>query len=526
MAGPVSSVSDHHVSRRPPGRLPRGGKAAGYLGLALGLLVLGTPPLQAAGPLRQVPAVVHAHSTWSTGDSTLEELVARARAAGVEAIFLTENHLLRFEYGLFPLHNLLRYRVEFPSLLNRGVEAYLDAVRATNARQSDVLLIPGTEVSPYYYWTGNLFRGTLTMHNGEKKLLAFGLYRAEDYRALPSVSNPGAGRWGVASLALLSPALLVIPGVWLLRLRRRRVARLQRFRVTVERRYRGYGILCLVIGGLLLANNFPFRTVPVSAYDLEEGQRPYQAVIDFVLARGGLIAWSLPEARDYQVIRVAGLRATVVTEPYPSTLLETDHFTAFGGVYEDTTTFTNPGGGWDQLLLDYLAGRRAAPAWAIGEAAYHHEGQAGKRLGGVQTVFLADRKDPPALLGALRTGRFYAVQRKPEVGLVLDQFQVLLPGHPPAEAGDRLTLQAGDRPETHAAIRTTDGQRMGIQVSLVRNGTVVRSLRGETPLPLQWSESALPAGTNVFYRLDVRGPAGHQILSNPIFVQTTREDRR
>ena len=31
---------------------------------------------------------------------------------------------------------------------------------------------------------------------------------------------------------------------------------------------------------------------------------------------------------------------------------------------------------------------------------------------------------------------------------------------------------------------------------------------------------AIPAGASVFYRLEVRGPAGHQILSNPIFVQS------
>lgn len=511
----------------PPGSRPcrRTCRRVG-LALALGLLVLGVPPLQAAGPLRQVPAVVHAHSTWSSGDQTLEDLIARARAMGVEAIFLAENHLQRFEYGVPPLRNLLRYRVEYPSLLSRGPEAFLRAVQAANARQTEVLLIPGAEVIPHYYWTGSLLRGTLTMHNAQKNILALGLPRAEDYRDLPAVGNPAAARWGAASVWLLSPALLAVPGVWLLRTRRRRVVRLQYFQVAVERRFTGYGLLCLGIGALLLANNFPFRAPLVSAYDSDAGLRPHQAVIDFVSARGGLAAWSLPEARDHQVVSVAGTRATIQTEPYPSDLLRTDRFAAFGGVYEDTTAFTQPGGGWDRLLADYLAGRRTRPAWALGEAAYHREGEAGKRFGDVQTVFLVDRKEPSALLGALRAGRFYALQRRPEVGLILDQFQVLLPEQPAAEAGDRLALRAGDRPEARAAIRTTGGQRMGIQVSLVRSGMVVHSLRGETPLTLRWSDAALPAETSLFYRLEVRGPAGHQILSNPIFVRTTREDRR
>ncbi len=454
---------------------------------------------------------------------TLDQLIARARATGLQAVFLTENLQLRFEYGLFPLRNLLRYRVEFPSLLNRGPEAFLEAVRAANSRQGDVLLIPGTEVSPYYYWTGNLFRGTLTMHDGEKKLLTFGLYRTEDYSMLPSVSNPATGQWGLASLWLLSPAVLVVPGAWLLKLRRRRTVRLQHFRVTEERRYRGYGVLCLALAAVFLANNYPFRTPPVSAYDPNEGLSPFQAVIDYVRARGGLVAWSLPEARDYQKVQVARFQAIVVTEPYPSSLLDTDRFTAFGGVYEDTTTFTNPGDGWDQLLLDYVAGRRATPAWAIGEAAYHHEGQAGKRLGDVQTVFLVERKDPPSLLDALRRGRFYALRRTADVGLVLEQFQGTAPGQPAVESGSTLRLKAGEQPELQVSLRASPETKMAVRVRLIRSGAVVQSLRGETPLTLRWKEAPLPSGARLYYRLDVHGPAGHQILSNPIFVQVVGE---
>jgi len=87
------------------------------------------------------------------------------------------------------LRNILRYRVEYPSLLSRGPEAFLKAVEAANARQKDVLLIPGTEVIPHYYWTGELFGQTLTMYNAQKNLLALGLSRAEDYRGIPAVGG-------------------------------------------------------------------------------------------------------------------------------------------------------------------------------------------------------------------------------------------------------------------------------------------------------------------------------------------------
>jgi len=506
----------------PLASLVRRGVLSGTLGLILTLLVSDVPPLHAAEPLRPVQTMMHAHTTWSTGDLSLDELVARARAIGVEAVFLTENQLLRFEYGLPPLRHLLRYRVDYPSLLSRGPEAFLAAIKAVNARQQHVLLIPGAEVIPEYYWTGNLFAGTLTMHDAQKNILVFGLYQPEDYRELPAVGNLGAARWGATSVWLLSPALLGLPGIWLLRLRGRRSVQLQYFRVTEERRYTGYGILCLLLGVILLANNFPFRIPPASPYDPAAGLRPHQAVIDFVNSRGGLAVWSMPEARDHRVITVAGFQATLQTNPYPHDLLRTDRFTGFGGVYEDTTHFTDPGGSWDQLLMAYVHGQRTAPAWAIGEAAFHREGEAGKRFGDVRTVLLAPRTDAPTLLEAMRAGRLYALQRTPDVSLVLDQFQAVLPGRPPAESGSTLFLVIREQPEIQAAIRTSPERRMAVEARLIRSGVVVQSVRGETPIIIRWKDAPLSPNTRLYFRLEVHGPAGHQILSNPIFVQSAR----
>jgi hypothetical protein len=493
------------------------------LGLILALLVLKAAPLHAAQPLRQVQAVMHAHTTWSSGNLSMDELVSRARATGVEAVFLSENHLLRFEYGLPPLRHLLRYRVEYPSLLARGTEAFLAAVKVANARQQDVLLVPGTEIIPHYYWTGSLFAGNLVMHDAQKNILAFGLYRPEDYRELPVVGNPGAGRWSLASMWLMSPVLLGVPGIWLFRLRRQRSVRLKYFQVVEEKGYTGYGILCLALGVILLANNFPFRVPPTSPYDSNAGVRPDQAVIDFVNSRGGVVVWSMPEARDHHVISVAGFQATIQTDPYPDDLLRTDRFLGFGGVYEDTTHFTDPGGEWDHLLTTYIHGQRASPAWAIGEAAFHREGEAGIRFGDVRTVLLSPDRAGPSLLVAMRAGRMYALQRTPEVGLVLDRFQVALPGRLPAESGSMLSLKAGDQPEIQVSVQTSPEKRMPIQIRLIRAGIAVQSLRGETPFVLRWKETPLSSGTRLYYRLDVHGPAGHQILSNPIFVRTVSE---
>ena len=503
----------------------------GALALLIVLLWVTAVP---AAQLTFIPTVVRVHSNWSAGENSstaarvhfnwsageysLDDLAARAKAIGIGAIFLTDNHLQRYEYGVPPLRGLLRYRVDFPSVLSKGPEAFLDAVRAANAKQQDVLIIPGVLVVPHYFWTGTLLGGTLTLHDTQKNLLALGLYHPEDYRELPAVGNYGAARWSLWSLWLLSPLLLAISGVWLIRTHRQHVIQLQHFRLTERRRMILPGLLCLGIGIALLVNNYPFRSNPASPYDPTAGLKPYQDVIDFVNARKGVAVWSLPEARDHQEVSIARFHATIHTDPYPDDLLRTDRFAAFGGIYEDTTTFAEPGGGWDQLLLDYLNGLRVTPAWAIGESAYHYEGQADKWLGAVQTVLLAERKDPPSLLAALRAGRAYALLRTREEGLRLVQFQAISSGLAPAEMGDRLTLRAGDRPEVQAVVETVGGRPLSTEVHLIRSGKVVHSIQGDTPITLHWTEPPLPPGSKLYYRLDVRGPGGNQILSNPIFV--------
>ncbi len=43
-------------------------------------------------------------------------------------------------------------------------------------------------------------------------------------------------------------------------------------------------------------------------------------------------------------------------------------------------------------------------------------------------------------------------------------------------------------------------------------------MKGETPLTIAWQDTALQPSGRAYYRLEVQGSGGHQILSNPIFV--------
>src|SRR5437016_4124287 len=219
---------------------------------------------------RPVTTVFHVHSDMSTGIDSLESLVAQARSYGIEAIILTDNFLLRFEYGFLPLPGLIRWTVTLPSVMSSGVVRYLEAIRETNQRHPDVLLVPGVEVVPHYYWTGSLFGKDLTMHDAQKNILVVGLPSETDYKQLPVAGSYAAYEYGWLTVLWLSPVLLVAPAIWLLNRRAER-------KVSV-----GLGVLFLIVAGLLLFNNYPFGRPPFDVYQDGNGLQPYQRLIVYV----------------------------------------------------------------------------------------------------------------------------------------------------------------------------------------------------------------------------------------------------
>jgi len=202
------------------------------------------------------------------------------------------------------------------------------------------------------------------------------------------------------------------------------------------------------------------------------------------------------------------------TAPYPDDLVRTFRYTAFGAVYEDTTRFATPGGTWDYLLGKYLSGERTRPPWAVGESGFHGF-LGGKRFGGIQTVFLVGDRSEAAILSSFRAGQMYALSRTPAYALALQSWSVR---QGDAEARSGETLQAGAAPlEIRVGVDASDGGEYPLRAFLVKNGQIIQLWMGKTPLRVAHRE---PAGVApAYYRLEVRGPAPHQILTNPIFVK-------
>jgi hypothetical protein len=454
--------------------------------------------------------VLHVHSDLSTGDFSLTDLAAMAQKEGIGALLLSENYLLRVEYGLPPFRALTRVVRGERSVLDLGIDRYMAHVAEVNRANPRVLIVPGVEVLPHYHWSGSPLALDMAVHDTQKNLLVFGL-SSPALQALPVAGNR-IGRFGWSSVLDALPVMLVVPGVYLFTLKRRELRRLGRVVVVVvkRRRWLAGAVLC-GIAVLALVRGWPFAEDPYPPYrDL--GLTPHQDLIDYVDRQGGVTVWSFPEAGVAGERWMGPVKVSWYTPPYPDDLMRTARYTAFGAVYEDTTRIDRPGESWDRLLGQFAAGDRSRPAWAVGESGFHGF-TAGKTLGKVRTVLLVEERTERAVLDALKRGRLYAVEQEASAELALTEFSVRA-GGAVGVSGD-VVRTSEPTVDITVAVEATGPAPRDVRVTLVRNGAVVRAWTG--PPPFRGVHRDTFDGSPTFYRLDVRGPG--RLLSNPIFVR-------
>jgi hypothetical protein len=481
------------------------------VGVLLAVVVMASSA--SAGAFERVPAVFHVHSDLTTGVYPLAELARMAEQQGIQALLLAENYLLRVEYGLPPFRALTRVAVEERGVLDYGLDRYLARVAEVQREHPRVMLIPGVEVVPHYYWRVSPLDLTLTLHNTQKNLLVFGVTDPAALATLPAVGNPPPSRYTAQSLLDALPGMLVIPGLALVARKWRVRRRLERGVVVFRRRRWLAGAILASVGVLALVRSWPFtidRYPPWQDFGID----PYQALIDHVDRLGGATLWSFPEAPDMGERSMGPVTVAWRTEPHPSDLLRTSRYVGFGGLYEQAVHVVEPGAVWDRLLGQFAAGERSRPAWALGESGYHGP-VGGKRLGSVQTVFLVAERTPAAILAALRSGRLYAVQRAEAASLVLGEYVVVTP-ETVGVSGDRIAVAAGTQYEVRVAVEATGPTSLPLRVTLIRNGEIADAWSGQTPFR---TVHRTVAGTGAaVFRLDVRSAAPHRLLSSPIFV--------
>jgi hypothetical protein len=451
----------------------------------------------------------------STGMLNLESLARRAEQQQLDVLILSENFTLRYDYGFHPLEGFLKYQVTFPSVMEYGVQRFLDEIQAVQRRHPNLIIIPGVEVAPHYYWTGSLLNGNLTMHNAQRNLLVIGLEKAEDYEMLPARGNSGSFVWNWLSLANGLPLLFLVPLAWLWK-----DGGSDSFKsIGARSRLRkGRAIALFAMGLGLTVNAWPIKMPMYDSHDANAGYRPYQDLIDTAVERGALVFWSMTEARDFSQHSFGPLgTVTIRTEPHPEALVLTRDYTGFGGLYQDIRRVVAPGSVWDQLLQSKMTTGQETFPTMIGEVAFHGTSDAGKDLDQVYTVIHAADRTMASVMEGIRTGRAYAVGRGDQnVLLQLDEFRVSNKDTS-AMIGETLEGNANGDILVYVRLSAFDGQSHPTKLRVIRSGHIIRQIEGHTPMQLELLDREAGPGEWLNYRVEVLGTSG-ELLTNPIYV--------
>lgn len=305
----------------------------------------------------QVPGAIQVHTTFDgSGEHSIDELVQLAKETGVAYLIPTDHDFQVMEYGLFPLTNILKRREERESVIKNGPDKYLQQIDAVNQKQKDVLVIPGVQSSPFYYWTGSPFGPELTANEYRKEMLLIGMEKTEDYLNLPVMHRGFSTRY----VKQLLPRFIVTI-----------IAFLSSLYLFFQRGvFRWVGLVLACFSVLLMVNHHPFRSSLFDPYSGDQGVKPFQELINYVNEKGGLTFWAHPES-NYAVKGVKLGPATLKTGHYIEDLFYAAGYTGFEAIYGDTITATIPGKQWDKLLLEYCGGERQMPVWGIAGADFH-----------------------------------------------------------------------------------------------------------------------------------------------------------
>jgi len=425
-----------------------------------------------------VRGIIDIHSKISDGLYSQERVAESAREKGFKVVIFCESALRRWEYGLWPLRNIIKRTYQENSVLRFGPEEYIEKLAAIEKKFPNLKLIPGVETSPFFYWEGSPFSRHLALIDYYKQFLVLGL-KPKDYRNMPIVGNRQFFYLSKDTLFNLWPIILIIFGLRFLR-------------------KKALGIFFILVGFLFLMNNLPFSTSRFNVYQGYKGVKPYQDLIDYVNRRGGLIFLAHPEMLSQD----AYFGIETYTAPHPEDLLLAHDYTGFG--VTNTFKITEPGDIWDQILLEYVDGKRKKPAWIIG--ALHYTGP-GELRGSPETLFFIKELNEKDILDALRQGRMYVRFDLEGEPVVLNEFSAKN-----ADSGSIRIIIKGTQTPTAEPLK----------IELIRNGETFKKFK-ETGS--EWAiiaEDNLPTGVSrAYYRLKISNPSSI-IYTNPVFVEVKK----
>ncbi|MFA6216175.1 MAG: hypothetical protein WDL87_00775 [Candidatus Omnitrophota bacterium] len=462
-------------------------------------LVLGMQRVAGAEELKQFPAAIQISSTASDGSYSLSEIAAAVRKNNFSILIITERDLMRWQYGFWPFSRIMQKTVEEKSLFKYGIKRYLNEIQDLERKNPDLVIIPGVESAPFYYWQGSFWKGTLSLHDWHKHMLAVGLTREADYLYLPVVGNTRGLLlpWRLSNIwSILVPITLSVFGAWL----------------CFSYGAKTFGIAFWALGFLLVWNNYPFRDSKFTQYQGGRGIMPYQNFIDYVKGHGGVTFWSHPEAENTQ--KVGWVKVETLSHEHD--LYMAKDYTGFSVFYEGYEKIGIAGGIWDEVLSQYCRGARLSPVWAIAGLSFDADGDLSEALKDLRTVFLLHAPGKSEVLQALKRGSMYVSRGRNSSQFSLDSFMII----------DAQTQTKGVMGETLASSGNIgivlkghflNGQAQPFRIKLISNGKVIRSFETQGPVFDILFNTFADNKIRSYFRAEVESP-GLACLTNPIFV--------
>ena len=157
-----------------------------------------------------ISCVLHIHSNFSSGKNSIEEILDLARQYNIDCVVMTEHFLRKVEYGLWPFRGIIKKSVSLPSVMKLGVEKYLSKIEEINKKQKDIIIIPGLEITPHYFWS--IEENSLVINNLHKHMLIIGLDKKNLFYSLPVIGNESnAGKIRILSFW---PIVFILLGIF------------------------------------------------------------------------------------------------------------------------------------------------------------------------------------------------------------------------------------------------------------------------------------------------------------------------
>jgi len=475
--------------------------------------------------------VIRIQSNISCGTESLEQIALKARALGLDYVVFSDQFNVRVEYGMLPLRNLLKIFKTRKSIRTFGIGKYFDAISDMNAKYSDIVLIPGADIAPFYNWDGGFLSGDLKCKRFSEQLTIMSPDPTEVCQKLPVIHNDEY-IFSKFDFIKLSPLFFVIWGVYMIRFRKLGVT--QRYdspttRIVSQRV--AVGVILVAVGLSWTLNNRPFvNTFPFDQYH-DYGVLPYSNLANYIehnKAHGNIAAfWSAPGA----AMNVKLLGVDLVTEPYWNDVLDVDGYDGFAALYGDALTAHLPGNYWDVMLTEYISGKRNAKPVIIGEVDYHGRK---RRLDVIKTMVYTDELSVNSIIHALKKGNSYGYFQDGAYEIYLNEiflssnegkFTKSIPGDWISSKTNNLNLKISgnitSRKSEKVIFPRKTPEFKPLEITVIMNGEIVyrkKLLRKQFDLDIPITVAKnLQKG---YIRVMMQSPSVGLLLVNPFFYKS------